>query len=318
VLLINFEGPFSFFSFSPFYSTALLRGGSTCSKMYSIDGNDSIRSGTVPLPPSSPSSRRLQSTSSRSLSSTHGRRISLPSTTQDPMLFDNSPINQGKKNSDDAAFDSKGVSSSFLTRNPEPVEEAQRPQSIGGSTRRTRTRSEQSSWLKGVREPNSAVRQELSGRDWAPDSTLNGRDPGEHTPSASCNICTSRAELEFLSPTQILNTVIRQFLTQFRPHHLDQATRLVHRIRSSILPTRETVLRQLPSLLLNFTSRYPPPPRILSTLFQRRSRSDLEAAPSRSRGCGLPATVLQPVLLRAISQLLLLYLLQVRSVNHQS
>lgn len=132
--------------------------------MHSSESASAIRSGTVPLPSSS--TRAIQSTSTASVAPTRStsprkRRISLPSTTQDPLK--SAVSNRG--GGDDAGFINSRRASSSSGKLPETDIRRTRSSS---HTQRTRTMSEQDGRVKGVREPSSlASEQELAGIDWA-------------------------------------------------------------------------------------------------------------------------------------------------------
>ncbi|GAA5911282.1 uncharacterized protein JCM6883_001968 [Sporobolomyces salmoneus] len=139
--------------------------------MYStIDST--ILSGTVPLPslPSTPpTSRRYQSTSSSSAHSHRQRRISLPSTSQDPFLSSSTTAATTKGRLNDDLQISSSNSTSGLDQYT--LGGSSRELELGeGSTGRTRSKSEEQQQqdkdersMKGVREPLS----EIAGIDWA-------------------------------------------------------------------------------------------------------------------------------------------------------
>ncbi|GAA5992129.1 hypothetical protein JCM5350_007021 [Sporobolomyces pararoseus] len=171
--------------------------------MYSMDSSSSsIRSGTVPLPPTSPARRFNQSTSSPLPHSTRSRPISLPSTTQDPMLF-NAPSGGTKGRSDDeGSIITKDVSSSHFTTRDDSGDNSTTRRSADSSGRRTRTRSEQSSRVKGVREPPSAaVGQELPGRDWAQSGSVveQSTGPRDRNSTASYTVSTASSRSSYSS-----------------------------------------------------------------------------------------------------------------------
>ncbi|GAA5960058.1 hypothetical protein JCM3765_006150 [Sporobolomyces pararoseus] len=116
------------------------------------------------------------------------------------MLFSSPNGGNKGKSDDEGSFITKDVSSSpFTTRDDSGTNDASR-KSIDHSGRRTRTISEQSSRVKGVREPPSAaVGQELPGKDWAQSSSVVAgfTSPRDRNSTASYTVSTASSRSSY-------------------------------------------------------------------------------------------------------------------------